>query len=143
MIQVRAGAKDYKFVWRHLPGFQTQCIVFVDGKTSDGHFFFETVRCHPHDPYSKEGGRRVSLARLLGRKELGFMRWQRIRVWEAYWNRLPEGKRPTFRQEERGKNGAPDGKATDGPAGAEVEGGAAEADTAAVRGAPASGKGPD
>lgn len=115
MLVTVKGVK-YNIFWHYIRGPKgntTTCMMAIDGKTDDEHIVFADAQCHPGDMFSKEMGRRVSLARLLRKIDPVFtdpkltpelnrleLRAVRSTIWESYWNRLPYEKRPKSAQKE-------------------------------------------
>ena len=63
----------------------TTCII-----ECPGHQTTQTATCHPHDNFSRDEGRRISLAKAMA--ALALTKEEKREIWEAYRTMTPNGR---------------------------------------------------
>ncbi len=76
-LETKSGKKIEFCFYHEDHGRWTDCDMVVDGKK-----FMGTALCHPKDPFVKDVGRKISLAKVM--KEIGLNVDERTAVWHRY-----------------------------------------------------------
>lgn len=96
-------AGKYTIKWRHyrksLPSkFSRHAMTSIEDMRDfttciiecPGHQATQTATCHPHDNFSRDAGRRISLAKAMA--ALALTKEEKREIWEAYRAMTPNGR---------------------------------------------------